>query len=169
MASIVISGDTSGTVTLQAPAVAGSTTLTLPSTSGTILAPSSGVLAISSGGTGATTLAGANIAVTTASQTFTGSQRGSITTNNTLSFDLSTGNNFFCTPTGTGTLTFTNHTAGQSGYIIFANTSGYAISAAATTKVGTNFLATISTAGTYLISYLDNGTNTYLTASGALS
>jgi hypothetical protein len=37
MSSVVISGDTSGTVTLSAPAVAGSTTLTLPSTSGTVL------------------------------------------------------------------------------------------------------------------------------------
>jgi len=36
MASIVISGDTSGTVTLSAPAVAGSTVLTLPTTSGTL-------------------------------------------------------------------------------------------------------------------------------------
>ena len=36
MASIVISGDTSGSVTLQAPAVAGSTVLNLPATSGTI-------------------------------------------------------------------------------------------------------------------------------------
>jgi len=36
MSSIVIAGDTSGSVTLQAPAVAGSTVLNLPSTSGTI-------------------------------------------------------------------------------------------------------------------------------------
>jgi hypothetical protein len=36
MASVVIAGDTSGTVTLQAPAVAGSTTLTLPASSGTL-------------------------------------------------------------------------------------------------------------------------------------
>jgi hypothetical protein len=36
MASIVINGDTSGSVTLQAPAIAGSTILTLPATSGTI-------------------------------------------------------------------------------------------------------------------------------------
>ena len=41
MSSIVVAGDTSGTVTLQAPAVAGTTTLTLPSTSGTVMAPSS--------------------------------------------------------------------------------------------------------------------------------
>jgi len=36
MSSIVIAGDTSGSVTLQAPAVAGSTILTLPATSGTV-------------------------------------------------------------------------------------------------------------------------------------
>jgi len=37
MSSIVVSGDTSGTVTLQAPAVAGSTVLTLPAVSGNVL------------------------------------------------------------------------------------------------------------------------------------
>jgi hypothetical protein len=36
MSAVVISGDTSGTVTLQAPAVAGSTTINLPATSGTV-------------------------------------------------------------------------------------------------------------------------------------
>jgi hypothetical protein len=36
MSSLTILGDTSGSVVLQAPAVAGSTTLTLPSTSGTL-------------------------------------------------------------------------------------------------------------------------------------
>lgn len=111
----------------------------------------------------------ANTAKTNIEQTWTDAQRGAITTDNDLSFDLSVGNNFTCTPTGTGTLTFTNHTAGQSGYVLLINSSGYAISAAATTKVGATFLATVSAAGTYLISYYDNGTNTYLTASGALS
>jgi hypothetical protein len=37
MSSIIISGDTSGTATIQAPSVAGTPTLTLPTTSGTIL------------------------------------------------------------------------------------------------------------------------------------
>jgi hypothetical protein len=37
MASLVISGDTSGTATLQAQAVAGNTTLTLPTTSGNVV------------------------------------------------------------------------------------------------------------------------------------
>jgi hypothetical protein len=37
MSSVVIAGDTSGTVTLDAPAVAGSTVITLPATSGAVL------------------------------------------------------------------------------------------------------------------------------------
>jgi hypothetical protein len=36
MSSVVIAGDTSGSITLNAPAVAGTTTLTLPTTSGTV-------------------------------------------------------------------------------------------------------------------------------------
>lgn len=37
MSSVVIAGDTSGTITLQAPAVAGSTTINLPATTGTVM------------------------------------------------------------------------------------------------------------------------------------
>ena len=36
MSQVIIAGDTSGTITLQAPAVAGSTTLTLPTTTATL-------------------------------------------------------------------------------------------------------------------------------------
>ena len=38
MSSVVISGDTSGTVSIAAPAVAGSNTLTLPASTGNVLA-----------------------------------------------------------------------------------------------------------------------------------
>lgn len=110
------------------------------------------------------TLAGSGV-----TSTYTAPQRGTVTTDNDGSFDLSVTNNFKCTPTGTFTLTFTNHVAGQSGYVLLVNSGGYAVSAAATTKVGASTLATISTAGTYLLSYLDDGTNAYVTASGALS
>jgi hypothetical protein len=44
MSSVVISGNTSGTITLDAPAVAGTTTLTLPATSGTIVTTTSGAI-----------------------------------------------------------------------------------------------------------------------------
>lgn len=124
-------------------------------------------LSVAQGGTGATTLAGANIAVTNASSTFTASQRGTITTDNDLSFDQNATNNFSCTPSSGGTLTFTNHTAGQSGYVLLDNSAGVAITAAATTKITADDLTTISTAGTYLISYFDNGTNAYCTVSAS--
>jgi len=66
MSSIVVSGDTSGAVTLSAPAVAGTVTVTLPAASGTMLttasstgisgsAISSGTVAEAYGGTGTST------------------------------------------------------------------------------------------------------------------
>jgi len=66
MASVVVNGDTSGAVTLSAPAVAGTVTVTLPAASGTMLttasstgisgsAISSGTVAEAYGGTGTTT------------------------------------------------------------------------------------------------------------------
>jgi len=66
MASVVVNGDTSGAVTLSAPAVAGTVTVTLPATSGTMLttasttgisgsAISSGTVPEAYGGTGTST------------------------------------------------------------------------------------------------------------------
>lgn len=111
----------------------------------------------------------ADTAKTDVAQTYTAPQRGTVTTDNDGSFDLSVTNNFACTPTGNVTLTFTNMTAGQSGFILFVNGSNYTVSAAATTKVSATALATLSATGTYLISYWTNGTNTYIVNSGALS
>ena len=97
--------------------------------------------------------------------TWSGAQRGTVTTDNDGSFDMNVTNNFKCTPTVNFTLTFTNITAGQSGYILLVNTGGYTVSAHANTKVDANILATISTAGTYLLSYFSDGTNAYMTNS----
>ena len=107
----------------------------------------------------------ADTAKTDTAQTFTASQRGTVTSDNDLSFDLSATNNFSCTPTGTGTLTFTNHTSGQSGFVLLDHSGGHAITAAATTKINATDLTTISTAGVYVLSYFDNGTNTYIMVS----
>ena len=82
------------------------------------------------------------------------------------SFDMNGGNNFKCTPTGAITLTFTNITNGQSGFILLVN-SGQTVSAHANTKVDANTLATISVASTYLLGYFSDGTNVYITNSAA--
>jgi hypothetical protein len=109
------------------------------------------------------------LAGTDAAQTYSASQRGTVTTDNDGSFDMSVTNNFKCTPTGNFTLTFTNITAGQSGFILLVNSGGYTVSAAATTKVSATALATISAASTYLLSYFSDGTNVYVVNSGALA
>jgi len=103
----------------------------------------------------------------TKDQSWTGSQRSTPVADNDLSFDQDGANNFTCTPTGGGTLTFTNHTAGQSGYILLVNGSNYAITAHANTKITATDLATISVTGSYLLSYFDNGTNAYITVSAS--
>ena len=93
------------------------------------------------------------------------SQRGTLTTDNDGSFDMNATNNFKCTPIANFTLTFTNITSGQSGYILLVNTGGHTVSAHVNTKVDANILTTVSTAGTYLIGYFSDGTNVYLTNS----
>jgi len=114
-------------------------------------------------------IADANVTTAKIESTITGAVRGTVTTDNDGSFNMNVTNNFKCTPTGAFALTFTNITAGQSGYVLLVNSGGYAVTAAATTKVGSTFLSGVSAAGTYLISYLSDGTNVYCTASGALS
>ena len=109
------------------------------------------------------------IAASNAAQTFSASQRGTVTTDNDGSFDMNATNNFKCTPTGSITLTFTNITAGQSGFILLVNGSNYTVSAAATTKVAAGALSAMSASGTYLLSYFSDGTNVFVVNSGALS
>jgi hypothetical protein len=122
------------------------------------------------GSTGLTAAsAGTDYAAPGTAATFTASQRGTVTTDNDGSFDMNVTNNFSCTPSGTFALTFTNITAGQSGYVLLINTGGHAVTAAATTKVNTSFLTTVSAAGTYLLSYFSNGTNVYVTTGGAMA
>ena len=92
-----------------------------------------------------------------------------VTTDNDLSFDMSASNMFKCTPTGTGTLTFTNITAGQSGNIWLDNSGGYAISAASTTYISATDLTKLSTAGVYFVSYYADGTNVLVSVSPAVT
>jgi len=137
-----LSGDTTGNLAFQTQN--GTYTITVPNATGTL-------------------------PLTGSAQTYTAPQRGTVTTDNDLSFDMSVTNNFKCTPSAGGALTFTNITAGQSGFILLINGSNYSITAAGTTKVAVGALTTISQTGTYLLGYFSDGTNVYVTNSNALA
>lgn len=96
MSSVVISGDVSGSVTLQAPSTAGTTVLTLPATSGTVVttatstgisgsAITTGTVGVSVGGTGANTLTANNVILgngTSAVQFVAPGSNGNVLTSN---------------------------------------------------------------------------------------
>jgi len=118
--------------------------------------------------TSTTTTAGAALpkagGTITGTVTVSANAIGTITTDNDGSFAMSAGNNFKCTPAGNFTLTFTSIVV-QSGNILLINSGGHTIAEHANTKVDAKFLATVSTAGTYLLAYFSDGTNVYMTNS----
>ena len=105
----------------------------------------------------------------TADQSWTGSQRATMVTDNDGSFDMNAGQNFNCTPSGNFALTFTNIANGQSGFIILINSGGHTVSLHANSKADANLTGVVSTAGTYILSYISNGTNVYLTNSAVIA
>lgn len=112
----------------------------------------------------------ANTVKKNVAQTFTASQRGTQTTDNDLSFDMNVTNNFQCTLAGAATLTFTNITQGQSGYIYLVNGAAYAVAKATSVKAGSTLLTTISATGNYLLSYYAPDASTVIiTSSQAVS
>ena len=119
--------------------------------------------------TDATNVAAAGAGMLTVDQAWTGSQRATLVTDNDGSFDLNAGQNFKCTPAGGLTLTFTNFANGQSGYIILVNSGGHAIARHGDTIADANFVSTVSAAGTYIISYISDGTDAFLTNSAIMA
>ena len=85
-----------------------------------------------------------------------------------LTFAMTSGNDFKTTPTSGAALTFTSIQC-QSGNILLINTAGVTITADSNTKFDSSIAATISTAGTYLLGYFSDGTNVYITNSAAYS
>ena len=69
------------------------------------------------------------------------------------------------TPSGNAAITFTNIPDGQSGYIILINSGGHTISLHSNTKADANLATTVTNAGTYILSYISDGSNVYLTNS----
>jgi len=103
------------------------------------------------------------------SYNWTAAQRATFVTDNDGSFDMDAGQNFKCTPTANFTLTFTNHADGQSGFLILINSGGYTVSLHTNSKADANLATTVSTAGTYILSYISDGTNAYLTNSAIIA
>ena len=108
---------------------------------------------------------GVGDAVLANDQSWTGSQRATAVTDNDGSYDMNGGQNFITTPSGSTTITFTNITNGQSGFIKLINSGGETISLHANSKGDANLATTVSTAGTYLLSYFSDGTDVWLTNS----
>ena len=101
----------------------------------------------------------------TSDNSWTGSQRATTVTDNDGSYDMNGGQNFVTTPSGATTITFTNIANGQSGFIKLINSGGETISLHANSKGDANLATTVSTAGTYLLSYFSDGTDVWLTNS----
>ena len=109
------------------------------------------------------------VAILATDQSWTGSQRATLVVDNDGSFDMNLGQNFKCTPAGGLTLTFTNFTDGQSGLIILVNSGGHAIARHSDTIADATFVATVSAAGTYIISYISDGSDAFLTNSAIMA
>jgi len=103
--------------------------------------------------------------VSSIDNSWTGSQRATAVTDNDGSYDMDLGQNFITTPSGATTITFTNITDGQSGFIKLINSGGETISLHTNTKGDANIATTVSTTGTYLLSYFSDGTDVWLTNS----
>ena len=157
----------------------GMTSFTLTGDSGSNQTISDGETMDVAGGTGIDTVVGATDTVTVAidstvatkagTNVFTAPQRNALTVDNDGSFDMDANNNFKCTPGGSVTLTFTNHADGQSGYLLLVNSGGETVSLHANTKADANLATTVTAAGTYIISYIGDGTNAYLTNSAVMA
>jgi hypothetical protein len=139
-------------------------------------------VAVADGGTGSGTASGArtNLGVAIGSdvqaydadtakldtdQAWTGSQRATAVTDNDGSYDMDAGQNFITTPAAAVTITFTNIANGQSGFVKLINSGGETISLHANSKGDANLATTVTTAGTYLLSYFGDGTDVWLTNS----
>lgn len=127
--------------------------------------------------------ADADIAKTDTAQTFTAPQRSTFYTSyadDTATFYMNTAQNWTWTVTASGASSVTfelesgtsalTNANGQSGYILLTNSAGTITLNATTTDVDTDLLTTISGAtGTFLLSYICDGSKVYLTNSKALT
>ena len=110
-----------------------------------------------------------DVAAVTSVTSWSGNHASALLTDNDGSFDLSAKQNFFCTPGIAKELTFTSPQDGQSGYVKLVNAGAYAHTAHGNTKLHSDDLSAIGAAGTFLLGYLSDGTDTWVTVSKKLA
>jgi hypothetical protein len=148
MSSIVIAGDTSGSVTLQAPAVAGTTVLTLPSTSGTLSTSASQWT--TSGSNIYYTTGGVSVGTTTSNATFISKASANTYAGGCLALLDSAGSNTSYITSITSALYFSNN--GSTNHMVLdsngglktLNTIGVGNATPSTSGAGITFPATQS-------------------------
>lgn len=129
MSSIVVSGDTSGAVTISAPAVAGTPTLTLPTTTGTLATLTTPSFATTIGvGAATASASGAGI-------TFPATQSASSNANTLDDYEEGA-----WTPTLGGTATYSN----QLGFYIKIGAFVYVVGIIVVSSLGTGSTTTIT-------------------------
>jgi hypothetical protein len=135
MSSVVISGDTSGTVTLTVPTVAGSNTVTLPAVTGTVVI--SGQNSAITSGTAVASTSGTNIDFTSIPSWV---KRITVMFNNVST----NGTNNILVQLGSGSVTTTGYTSyATSGTSAFTNSTGLLVTGAFTAANTINGLMTI--------------------------
>lgn len=155
MSAVVIAGDTSGSVTLQAPAVAGSAVLTLPSTSGNLVASP---VSVANGGTGLTSYSTGDIVYASATNTLSKLAAGT----NGYVLTLTAGVPSWAAGGGGGlTVGTTTITGGTTGRILYDNAG--TVGELATTGTGNAVLATSPTLVTPILGTPTSGTLTNAT------
>jgi hypothetical protein len=154
MSAIVIAGDTSGTVTLQAPAVSGSTVLTLPSSSGNLVASP---VSVANGGTGLTSYSTGDIVYASATNTLSKLTAGT----NGYVLTLAAGVPSWAAGGGGLTIGTTTITGGTTGRILYDNSG--VVGELATTGTGSVVLSTSPTLVTPILGTPASGTLTNAT------
>ena len=164
MSSLVVSGDTSGSVTIAAPAVAGTPTLTLPTTSGTILTSASTINAITSGTAQAST-SGTSI-------DFTGIPSGvkritvmfnGVSTSGSSVIQIQIGSTTFTTTGYVSSTGAINLGTGQAG-----STTGFAITAGTGATASQSGAITLSLLNASTYNWVSSGNLMYTTTTGAI-
>jgi len=143
MSSIVVNGDTSGAVTLSAPAVAGTVTVTLPAASGTMLTTAS-----TFGGTGPAFSVYRNAAQSISNSTFTKIQFDTKIFDTATAFDITTNYRFQPTVAGyyqiNGVVSMVGSVVGVMGVEIYKTGAAYTRGSVSTNNTGLGGCASVS-------------------------